>query len=193
MSARGGLRVLFVTGNRHKFEEAKAVAESLGVSLVQARLRKLEIQSDDLREIAVFSSRSVRSHLSGETYIVEDAGLFIHSLGGFPGPYSSYVYRTIGCEGVLKLLAGVEDRRATFRSVVVLHDPRLGEHVFVGETRGAISREARGSGGFGFDPIFVPEGESRTYAEMTLSEKNALSHRAKAVRGALSFLVSEAR
>jgi len=182
------LKVVFVTKNRHKFMEAKAIAESMGITLVQCRLKKVEIQSYDLREIALFSSRYVRSKLKDSTYLVEDAGLFVSYLNGFPGPYSSYVYKTIGCEGILKLLEGVDDREAVFKSVVVLYGPLLGEKIFEGETKGIIANSMRGERGFGFDPIFIPEGLKSTYAELTLDEKNQVSHRAKAIKKALNFI-----
>jgi len=184
----GKLKVIFVTKNEHKFMEAKAIAESMGIVLIQSHIRKVEIQAFDLKEIAVFSSRYVRNELSSSTYIVEDAGLFVRRLNGFPGPYSSYVYKTIGCEGVLKLLEGIDDRRATFKSVVVLYDPRIGEVIFEGITEGTISYSIRGKGGFGFDPIFIPKMLKRTYAELTLAEKNEISHRAKAMKKTFGFI-----
>lgn len=182
------LRVIFVTKNEHKFLEAKAIAESIGVTLIQSYIKKVEIQAPELEEIAIFSSRYIRNKLGNTTYIVEDAGLFIKYLNGFPGPYSSYVYKTIGCEGILKLLRGVNNREATFKSVVVLYDPRIGEMIFEGITEGTISYSIRGKGGFGFDPIFIPKKFERTYAELTLTDKNRVSHRAKAMKKTFNFI-----
>jgi len=100
--------------------------------------------------------------------------------GGFPGVYSSYVYKRLGCAGVLKLLEEARNRAARFETVFLLRTADDHE-VFHGECRGSISDRERGSSGFGFDPIFVPEGGTKTFAEMTVTEKNAVSHRAKAV------------
>jgi len=114
---------------------------------------------------------------------VEDAGLFIEALNGFPGPYSHYVYQTIGTRGILKLMRNVDQRDSHFRSVVVFCDTDESLKTFRGETPGKIGQEERGSLGFGFDPIFEPlEAPGKTFAEMTLMEKGKYSHRAKALR-----------
>ena len=182
-------RLYMVTGNRHKVEEAKEILERYGVELVQAEARKLEIQSESLEEIALTAARYAYLQLR-KPLIVEDAGLFIEALNGFPGPYSSYVYKKIGVEGLLKLMEGVSDRRACFKAAVAYVAPGV-ERVFTGEVCGWIAGEARGSGGFGFDPVFVPEGESRTFAEMSLEEKNRYSHRARAFKRLGEWIVRE--
>ncbi|RLE72114.1 MAG: non-canonical purine NTP pyrophosphatase, RdgB/HAM1 family, partial [Thermoprotei archaeon] len=115
-------------------------------------------------------------------FFVEDAGLFVEALNGFPGPYSSYIYKTIGCEGILKLLEGVDNRKAYFLSVVALRAPGLGDVVFKGKVNGIIANEMRGEKGFGFDPIFIPDGCEKTFAEMNIEEKSRYSHRGKALR-----------
>ena len=189
--AGGGLTIWLVTGNRHKLEEARAALEPLGVRVEPLRARKLEVQSDSLEEIALHAARVAYASSPRPAVAVEDAGLFVEALNGFPGPYSSYAYKTIGVRGLLKLLEGVEDRRACFRSAVALVGPGY-ERVFTGEACGTIAREPRGSGGFGFDPVFIPEGESRTFAEMSLEEKNRYSHRAKALRAAAEWLLKRA-
>lgn len=182
------LELYMVTGNSSKVREASAIIESEGapVRLVQAGVRKLEIQSDRLEDIALHSARAAYSQL-GRPVISEDSGLFIEALKGFPGPYSSYVYRTIGVEGVLRLMSGVRHRRACFRASIALVAGGL-EKLFLGEACGRISEEPRGEGGFGFDPIFVPEGHSRTLAEMSVHEKNMVSHRGMAFRRLAGWL-----
>ena len=100
-------------------------------------------------------------------------------LGGFPGVYSAYVFKTLGCKGLLKLLEGRENRQAEFRCCAG-HIDRGRSVIVTGRVQGLIIGEMRGSGGFGYDPIFVPAGEDRTFAEMSVAEKNALSHRGKA-------------
>ena len=146
-------------------------------------MRRLEIQSESLEEIARTSVLRVWEELH-KPVVVEDAGLFIQPLNGFPGPYSSYVYKTIGLKGILKLMEGVSQRSAKFLSAVAYMDAGLEEPVcFLGEVRGRISNRVRGSKGFGFDPIFVPEeGDGRTFGEMERWEKNRLSHRSRAFR-----------
>ncbi|NOZ89276.1 MAG: RdgB/HAM1 family non-canonical purine NTP pyrophosphatase, partial [Crenarchaeota archaeon] len=125
--------------------------------------------------------------LTGTPVAVEDAGLFVDALSGFPGPYSSYVYKTIGVHGILRLLEGEENRAARFVSVIAYAGP-WGVQLFRGEVKGSIAAEPRGSGGFGFDPIFIPEGADKTFAEMNIEEKNMYSHRARAARKLCSWL-----
>ncbi len=176
-----------VSGNPGKLREIQFVLEKFGLSVKPVKAKKLEVQSDSLEEIAKVAAE----HLLGrvpEPFIVEDTGLFIASLKGFPGPYSSYVYRTIGCEGVLKLMSGVRDRRAKFVCAAALGFEGAVQ-VFKGEVEGVISEEPRGRGGFGFDPIFVPLGYAKTFAEMTLEEKCSVSHRSKALEALATYLL----
>ncbi|BAN90194.1 XTP/dITP diphosphatase [Aeropyrum camini] len=173
-------RILLVTGNRGKLEEAREVLGEYGVEVEQAQAWKLEVQSESLEEIALQAARIAYAQLR-RPLAVEDAGLFINALNGFPGPYSSYAYKTIGIPGVLRLLEGAADRRGCFRAAVAYIAP-LVERVFTGEVCGSIAREPRGSQGFGFDPIFIPEGYTRTFAELGPGVKNRISHRARAFR-----------
>jgi len=180
------LALIFVTGNRHKFEEAKEVAARYGVELEMRNVALREIQSDDLTEIARWSAAQACGAV-GKSVLVEDAGLFIQALRGFPGPYSSFVFRAIGNGGVLKLMRGVSDRRAEFRSAVGYCKPGSRPVIFEGIVKGAIASAARGSRGFGFDPIFLPKGSRRTFGEMSTAEKNKFSHRAKAMKKFVNY------
>jgi len=163
----------------HKVVEANEVLKKFGVELYPVNVEKLEIQSEDLERIAVTAARHAFKVL-GKPVVVEDSGLFIEALKGFPGPYSSYVYKTIGLEGVLKLLEGVENRRAYFKAVVALALDSERVLVFTGIVSGIISHEIRGGYGFGFDPIFIPEGYDKTFAELGKEVKCRISHRARA-------------
>lgn len=172
----------FVTENRYKFREVNELARGLGLRLRRLTPRHPEIQAERLEEVAKHGALQACLTLAKPCF-VEDAGLFIRALGGFPGPYSAYVFKTLGNGGLLKLMLGVEDRRAEFRSAVAYCEPGSKPKVFKAVVKGKLSLRPRGSRGFGFDPIFIPEeGDGRTFAEMELSEKNKLSHRAKAVR-----------
>lgn len=112
---------------------------------------------------------------------IDDSGLFVEALKGFPGVYSSYVFKTVGCEGILRLMEGVEDRRARFECCIGYMAPG-GEPLMVkGVAQGSISCQMAGTGGFGYDPVFVPEGHTRTYAQMDVDEKNTMSHRGRAM------------
>jgi XTP/dITP diphosphohydrolase len=180
-----GRIVFFATGNIHKFNEARSILTGLDIAVGMLRVKGTEIQSDSLREIAQASALDAFKRC-GLPVIVEDAGLFIDALKGFPGPYAAYAYKTIGNKGLLKLLKGVENRKARFQSAIAYCDSEAkAPVVFEGEAEGEITaEERRGSGkaGFGFDPIFKPNGSAKTFAEMTLEEKNGFSHRAKAIR-----------
>ncbi len=181
------ITVRVISKNPGKLREIRLVLAKFGFGVEAVEEKKLEVQSESLEEIAKIAAE----HLLGrvpEPFIVEDSGLFIASLRGFPGPYSSYVHRTIGCEGILKLMRDIEDRRAKFICVAALGFEGS-VHIFKGEVEGTISYEPRGQGGFGFDPIFVPLGYSKTFAEMTLEEKTSLSHRSKALKPLAKFLL----
>lgn len=112
---------------------------------------------------------------------IDDSGLFVDALKGFPGVYSSYVFKTLGCEGILRLMEGVEGRGARFECCIGYMEPGGDPYIAKGVAHGTISRGMAGTGGFGYDPIFVPEGGSRTYAQIDVAEKNTLSHRGRAM------------
>jgi XTP/dITP diphosphohydrolase len=173
-------KIWLATGNEHKYSEAREVLVEFGVQLEHLKVERLEIQSDDPVEIVEYSLRQLED--DGRTVVMEDAGLFIEHYGGFPGPYSSYALEKLDNPGILKLMEGVEDRRAHYQSAVAI---RSGDEIssFRGYVRGTIAGSIRGTGGFGYDPIFIPEeGDGRTFGEMTDDEKNAISHRAMAFR-----------
>jgi len=175
--------IYFVTGNKGKFEEAQAILDEV----VQKNIGYIEIQADSLEEVAIFGMREVVGRLDGPV-MIEDAGMFVEGLNGFPGVYSAYVSDTVGNEGILRLMEGMENREAVFRSVVGYAEPGLDPLLFEGELRGEITLEPRGTGGFGYDPIFEVRG--RTIAEMSLEEKNEISHRAVAIRALEEWLAS---
>jgi len=184
-----GRTLWMATGNPHKHREARIVLMGYGLDLRRLDVKRLEIQADTLEEVAAYSVEHL-PEAEVRPVVVEDAGLFIHHLRGFPGPYSSYALRTIGLGGVLKLMRDVPNREATFRSVVALRW-RGETRLFVGEVEGRIAEEIRGSRGFGYDPIFIPdEGDGRTFGEMDTREKNTLSHRARAFRRLALWLTS---
>ena len=179
-----GRMIFLATGNFHKFDEARRVLADYGISSAMLRVKNVEIQSDSLEEIARTSAIDAynRCHLP---VIVEDAGLFVDALKGFPGPYAAYVYKTISNPGLLKLMENVKDRKAMFRSVIAYCDGKVEPVCFEGEALGTIAHDeiwGRLKTGFGFDPIFQPAGSEKTFAEMAIEEKNRFSHRAKAVR-----------
>jgi len=172
----------FVTSNIHKFDEARHVLAEYKVATALLNIKALEIQDDNIESIAKASAIDAVVKC-GLPVFVEDAGLFIDALGGFPGPYSSYVYRTIGPQGVLKLMDKVKKRDSYFHSVVAFSSSEKPPKCFHGKVKGKISQKERGNLGFGFDPVFEPsDGRGKTFAEMSTKEKNRYSHRARALR-----------
>jgi len=174
----------FVTGNVHKFNEARKVLAEYNIAIAMLNLEAIEIQDDSLENIAKASAADATKK-SNLPVFVEDAGLFVKALNGFPGPYSSYVFRTVGTKGILKLMQNERKRDAYFLSVVAFSSPQtlLEPKCFSGVVEGKITYEERGKQGFGFDPIFQPfGGNGKTFAEMTTQEKNKYSHRAQALR-----------
>ena len=188
MTARP-LDVTFVSRNPGKVREIRRVLAPFGVRLTWARRELPEPQAKTLAEVVVAKLSAVRD-LSGYV-LVEDSGLFIPSLNGFPGVYSAHFLETWGFGPMFELLR-TRSRGAYFQTVAGL---RKGSKTwtFSGEVRGAIAPRARGHGGFGYDPIFIPRGWDRTFAQVPPDEKNAISHRARAARKVGEFLAHARR
>lgn len=162
----------FVTGNEGKLREAWEYLDDVeGIEYDYP-----EIQHEELTEIAAHGARAAYEHV-GEPVLVDDAGLFVDALDGFPGPFSAYVEDTLGVSRVGALVRREENHRARFRTAIAYCDGETIE-TFEGSVRGRIV-PPRGEGGFGYDPIFEHNG--RTFAEMSAEEKNAVSHRGRAL------------
>ena len=173
------MRLKVITSNPGKVEEFRREFADWGVEMEHAHIPYDEIQTSELEEVVKAGMEELRSE-GLRDFIIDDSGMFVDSLKGFPGVYSSYVQKTVGNAGVLRLMEDVSERGAEFRCCIGCDIG--GETVIVtGVCRGTILRMARGVGGFGYDPIFSPDGE-RSFAEMPLDEKNAVSHRGNAFR-----------
>lgn len=183
------LRILFETGNSGKLKEVQALFRGLGHEVVQLKDEYPEVQADTLEEVVEAGLRWLwnKHHVP---IMIDDSGLFINGLKGFPGVYSAYVYRTLACPGILKQMEGVTDRTAEFRCCAGYVDAAGRTTLRSGVCPGSIIGEMRGSGGFGYDPIFLPDGESLTFAELDLGRKNVISHRGRAF-SALARAISE--
>ncbi len=181
-------KIYFLTSNKGKFVEAQKKFLEIQIEVVQKNIGYPEIQADSLEEVAFFGVEHVLKNFKSP-FILEDAGLFIDALKGFPGVYSAYVFHTVGSDGVLKLMKDTkaEDRTAVFRSVFAYGKSDLKPHLFVGECKGVISTIKCGNNGFGYDPIFIPQNSDKTFAEMNISEKNSYSHRGKSLEKLIDF------
>ena len=167
--------LFFVSSNRHKYQEAKKILDSFGIKLGFFKFYLEEIQSSSLKEIASRKAKDAFSKYK-KPVIIEDDGLFIDSLCGFPGPYSSYIFKTIGNKGILELLKN--KRKAKFVSIISYCDKKILQS-FDAKLDGTISHSQKGKG-WGYDPIFIPKNTRKTFAEM--NNKNELSHRYKALK-----------
>ena len=165
--------LFFATSNENKFQEAERILANLGVKINLFKTTLEEIQSNDLNDIA--KKKAINAFkLVQKPVIIEDDGLFIDSLNGFPGPYSSYVYDTIGNKGIMSLLENSVVRDAKFVSIIAYLDSTSDVKLFESSIPGKITSIIE-KGGWGYDPIFIPDGESKTYANV--SDKDKFSHR----------------
>ncbi len=169
--------ITFASTNQNKFLEVQSILSTRNISVDFSQIYLVEIQSDSPEEIAREKAKTAFAKV-GRQVIVEDDGLFIDSLGGFPGQYSSFVFRTIGNEGILKLLGGSSKRSAYFRSLIAFYNG-ITLSILEGRVDGRISGRIT-EGGWGYDPIFIPSGTNLTFAELKKS-KNEYSHRKRAL------------
>lgn len=164
--------ILMATGNKGKILEASEILQR-PLKVVNVELE--EIQSMDLELVSEKKTEEAFRILK-EPVITDDVGVFIEALGGFPGPFAKFMLETMGNKRLLELLENETNRKVIVKSVIGYHDGKK-VHTFVGEVKGVLATKERGSQGWGFDPIIIPNGFSQTYAEMGPSGKNKISHR----------------
>ncbi len=169
--------LLFVTSNQGKVDE---IVAALGIRVRTISLQIHEIQSLDLVEIARHKARDAYTQIN-EPLIVDDTGLAIHAWEGFPGPFIKHIVDAGGPDLLLRMMRGQKNRHATFTTVIGYYDGLKFHHVR-GETHGVIARAKQGKKSWGINEIFIPDGHTQTYAQMSLETKNEVSHRGKAVR-----------
>ena len=178
--------ILFATRNEGKIIEAQAI---LKVSVEIATAQIDEVQSMDLEYVARKKTEEAYRILK-RPVITDDVGVFIETWDGFPGPFAKFILDKLGNVKILKLLENETNRNVMVKSAVGYHDGNK-VHVFIGEVKGTLAFEERGTDGWGFDPIIIPDGETQTYAEMGHDKKNQLSHRRKALDKLKDFLESQ--
>jgi XTP/dITP diphosphohydrolase len=179
--------ISFLSSNANKAEELIALGRSAGIKIEWVMYEKLEVQNADPSEV-VKKSAYIASQSFKKPFIMEDSGIFINALNGFPGAYASYVYSSIGLDGILKLLSKCKDRSAYFKTSI-LYSYSNKSRLFEGVSKGTIAQEISNTTGrkFGYDPIFIPDGQTRTFNEMDIKEKNLFSHRAIAFNKFAAF------
>lgn len=188
------MKLVFATNNKHKLTEAQQILGE-GYTLVTPRdlgiIEDIPEEQDTLAGNALQKARYIYERTQADCF-ADDTGLEVEALGGAPGVYSArYAGEHVSFEDNVKLLLknmeGVENRRARFRTVVVLI---LGgtEYLFEGEVQGVITSEPAGKGGFGYDPVFVADGYDVSFAVLDPAEKNKISHRGRAMSELAKFL-----
>lgn len=190
------MKIVLATRNRGKVREMRSLLSGLAVELISAAdldaAPEVDEDADTLEGNAAKKARALYNYTSLAS-LADDTGLEVEALDGLPGVRSA---RYAGEEAddaanrqrLLRELSVDRNRVARFRTVIAFIDAHGDEHFFEGICPGEIIEEERGSGGFGYDSIFVPEGNDRTFAELSSEEKNAVSHRGRALRQVTSYL-----
>jgi XTP/dITP diphosphohydrolase len=188
------MKIVFATNNQHKLME---ISDLLGESFTLLALKEVNIIEEIPEDLPTLEGNALFKAMyihkaTGMNVFADDTGLEIKALDGRPGVHSARFAGvqkdfSANTEKVLKLMKGKKNRSAKFRTVIALI-LNGSEYFFEGMVAGKIIDEKRGSGGFGYDPIFIPEGKVLTFAEMSLSEKNKISHRALAFEKLKLFL-----
>jgi len=188
------MEIIFASNNDHKLREISSIIDS---SIKLLSLKDININEDipeeepHLEGNALAKARYVH-RITGMNVFADDTGLEVDALGGLPGVKSARFAGdgrdfSANIDKLLLMLGSDNNRKAQFRTVIALIWDNK-EYLFEGIVEGNIISERRGTGGFGYDPVFIPEGKSRTFAEMPLSEKNTVSHRARALEKLKTFL-----
>jgi XTP/dITP diphosphohydrolase len=198
------MRLLVATGNAHKLKEIRAILEAPHLELIGPRewprpLPPVEEDGDTFEANAIKKAVTL-ARASGLWTLADDSGLEVDALGGEPGVWSARYAGEPSNDAnnngkLLAKMEAVSDRRARFRCAIALSDPSGRAKTVAGACEGTLLREARGGGGFGYDPLFVPNGQTLTFAELDSGIKNRISHRARALAKAaeawLAFLATE--
>ena len=178
------MRIFVATHNQHKIREISQILPTFEV--VADDPEGVEENAPDFAGNALIKVRAIAARHRGEWCLADDSGLEVEALGGAPGVRSArYAGEPSSTPAnnalLLRNLAGVTDRRARFTCCCALVDPQGAEHLAEGHCPGRIAERAAGVDGFGYDPLFVPDGHDRSFAELTADEKNAISHRGRAL------------
>ena len=177
--------VVFVTGNKNK---AKHLADLLGIEIEYQSAELSEIQSMDVEEVA--KDKAIRAYESiGRPVLVEDQAVYLTALGGFPGPFVKFMVESSGgIESIARILDGYEDRSCIAKDIFVYYDG-TSLTTFVGEYGGIIAKEPRGDGGWGWDPVYCPDGfDGKTSAELTKEEYEEVYLKIKPIAKVSEFL-----
>ena len=191
-------KIVLASRNQNKIEELRAILEPLDIELLAApdfpELEEVEEDGDTLEYNALKKARYVHQ-VTGLPSLADDTGLEVDALDGRPGVYSArfagenvtYQQNVDKLLHLLKSWPNIGDRKARFRTVIAFIEDH-NEHVFEGRCEGHITPDQRGTGGFGYDPVFLPDGFEQTFAELSLETKNQISHRGRAVQAFIEWI-----
>lgn len=193
------MEIIFASHNQHKTEEIKNQLSATQIvvrSLADVSFfKEIEETGNTLEENAELKAYAVQREFPNAAILADDTGLLVPALGNAPGVYSAR-YAGINatykenCDLLLKNLEGIENRNAKFVTVLCFLNGNE-KHFLIGEVHGTITNRYMGENGFGYDPIFLPDGNSKTFAEMDLSKKNTLSHRSRAIEKFAALLLQK--
>lgn len=178
-------KLLFITSNKNKAAEFSRL---LGVDIQNQKITLPEIQDTDVSNVAKIKAEEAYSKLNRSVF-VDDTGLYINAWNNLPGAFIAWFLDNVGNEGILRMLDGWEDRSAKVITAIGYCDQN-GSRVFVGKVDGKIADSPKGENGFGYDPIFIPNDQSKTFAEMNDQEKDCHSMRAIAANSMREYLIS---
>ena len=178
------MKLYVATHNQHKLREIGQILPDF--EIIADDPEGVEENAPDFTGNALIKVRAIAAKHRGEWCLADDSGLEVNALDGEPGVRSArYAGEPSNTPNnnalLLKNLAGVTDRRANFTCAIALVDPKGEEHTVVGKCFGRIAEKPSGAEGFGYDPLFIPDGHQKSFAELTADEKNAISHRGQAL------------
>lgn len=187
--------LVFATNNAHKLVEVRAIFEGTGIRILS--LRDVDCNHETVEDGKTFYENARKkareiAGITGRPAVADDTGLCVDALGGAPGVYSArFAPEGERCEKLLSVMEGKEDRRAHFETSAVLVFPDGREITAVGRVEGEITLEKRGDNHFGYDPVFYSTEAKKTFAELDMAEKNAISHRGRAFANLLAKMKEE--
>jgi len=182
------MQLLFATSNDDKADEVRNALSDTDISIKRESVDIDEIDAHDVEDVAVRKAKDSAAALeTDKPVLVDDTGLYIKSLNGFPGSHASYALQTIEIDGLLTLMEDENDRAAYFKSTMAIHYPDGETIALSGTCTGTITYSESGDGGFGYDTVFIPEGNDETFAA-DIGYKSQVSHRVRAIQKLVDHL-----
>lgn len=180
------MELTFLTGNKGKLEEARTILGEK-INLVSQDIDLDEVQEIDSTKIIIKKAQDAY-RLVRKPLIIEDTSLYLVAWKGLPGALIKWFLKTVGCEGILDMLKSFTNRSAFAQTAIAYHDGR-NIRMFESTVKGKISEKVKGENGFGWDNIFIPDGQDKTYAKMKPDEKNKISSRKVALEKLRTYLL----